>query len=34
MAFAVFHETLSPIAVVGFALAAAGVYFGTGRTAR
>jgi len=34
MAFAVFHETLSPIAVVGFGLAAAGVYFGTGRTAR
>src|SRR5262249_30997240 len=34
LAFAAFHETLSAIAVVGFGLAAAGVYFGTGRTAR
>ena len=31
MAFAAFHETLSPIAVVGFGLAAAGVYLGAGR---
>jgi len=31
MAFAAFHETLGPIALVGFALAAAGVYFGAGR---
>jgi len=31
MAFAAFHETLSPVAVVGFVLAAAGVYFGAGR---
>ena len=28
MGFAAFHETLSPIAVAGFALAAAGVYLG------
>jgi drug/metabolite transporter (DMT)-like permease len=33
MSFAVFHETLSPIAFCGFALAAAGVYFGAGRRA-
>jgi drug/metabolite transporter (DMT)-like permease len=31
MAFAAFHETLTPIAVIGFGLAAAGVYFGAGR---
>ena len=31
--FAVFHETLSPIAVVGFGMAVAGVYFGAGRRA-
>jgi len=31
MSFAAFHETLSPIAVVGFGLAAAGVYVGAGR---
>jgi len=31
MGFAAFHETLSPIAVAGFALAAVGVYLG-GRT--
>ena len=34
MAFAAFHETLSPIAVVGFGLAAVGVYLGAGRRAR
>ena len=33
MSFAAFHETLSPTALLGFALAAAGVYFGAGRTA-
>lgn len=31
MGFVAFHETLSPIALVGFGLAAAGVYFGAGR---
>jgi len=31
MAFAAFHETLSPIVLVGFGLAAAGVYFGAGK---
>jgi drug/metabolite transporter (DMT)-like permease len=34
MAFAAFHETLSPIAIVGFGLAVAGVYFGSRRSAR
>jgi drug/metabolite transporter (DMT)-like permease len=33
MSFASFHETLSPVAVVGFGLAAAGVYLGVGRSA-
>jgi drug/metabolite transporter (DMT)-like permease len=31
MGFAAFHETLGPIAVLGFGLAAAGVYFGATR---
>jgi drug/metabolite transporter (DMT)-like permease len=34
MAFAAFHETLSPIAVVGFCLAAVGVHLGAGKRAR
>src|SRR5215472_9468075 len=29
MGFAVFHETLSPVALLGFAITVAGVYFGT-----
>jgi drug/metabolite transporter (DMT)-like permease len=33
MGFVAFHETLGPIALVGFALAAAGVYFGAGSAA-
>ena len=30
MGFVAFHETLGPVALSGFALAAAGVYFGSG----
>jgi drug/metabolite transporter (DMT)-like permease len=33
MGFAAFHETLGPLAVLGFGLAAAGVYFGARRRA-
>jgi drug/metabolite transporter (DMT)-like permease len=34
MAFVAFHETLSPIALAGFVLAAVGVYLGAARRAR
>jgi drug/metabolite transporter (DMT)-like permease len=34
MAFVAFHETLSPVALAGFVLAAVGVYLGAGRRAR
>jgi|SRR5690242_6844881 len=34
MAFIAFHETLSPVALVGFGLAALGVYLGAGRQTR
>jgi drug/metabolite transporter (DMT)-like permease len=34
MAFIAFHETLSPVALAGFVLAAVGVYLGAGRRAR
>lgn len=34
MAFVAFHETLSPVALAGFVLAAVGVYLGAGKRAR